>query len=111
MKSRFLGLLAAAALALPGVASAQSTLKVVMNSDLKIMDPIWTTAFIVRNHAYMVYDTLFALDGDLRIQPQMVDKWTSSDDKLVWTFTLRDGLKFSDGAPVTSEDVLASLKR
>ena len=108
---RIVGLLAAAALALPGAASAQTTLRVVMNSDLKIFDPIWTTAFIVRNHAYMIYDTLFALDGDLKIKPQMVDKWEVSDDKLVWTFTLRDGLAFSDGVPVTSEDVLASLKR
>jgi peptide/nickel transport system substrate-binding protein len=111
MRNRFLGFLAVAALVLPGAASAQSTLRVVMHSDLKIMDPIWTTAFIVRNHGYMIYDTLFALDGNLKIQPEMVEKWTVSDDKLVWTFTLRDGLVFSDGAPVTSEDVLASLKR
>ena len=109
--NRILALLALAALSLPGLANAQTTLRVVMNSDLKIFDPIWTTAFIVRNHAYMIYDTLFALDGDLKIKPQMVDKWDVSDDKLVWTFTLRDGLAFSDGAPVTSEDVLASLKR
>ncbi len=108
---RILALLAAAALALPGIANAQTTLRVVMNSDLKIFDPIWTTAFIVRNHAYMIYDTLFALDGDLKIKPQMVEKWDVSDDRLVWTFTLRDGLAFSDGAPVTTEDVLASLKR
>ena len=72
--NRILALLAAASLTLPGVAGAQTTLRVVMNSDLKIFDPIWTTAFIVRNHAYMVYDTLFALDGDLKIKPQMVDK-------------------------------------
>ena len=65
----------------------------------------------MRNHAYMIYDTLFALDGDLKIKPQMVEKWDVSDDRLVWTFTLRDGLAFSDGAPVTTEDVLASLKR
>ena len=80
---RILALLAAAALTLPGVANAQTTLRVVMNSDLKIFDPIWTTAFIVRNHAYMIYDTLFALDGDLKIRPQMVDKWDVSDDRLV----------------------------
>jgi peptide/nickel transport system substrate-binding protein len=109
--NRILALLAAATLTLPGVAGAQTTLRVVMNSDLKIFDPIWTTAFIVRNHAYMIYDTLFALDGDLKIKPQMVDTWDVSEDKLVWTFTLRDGLAFSDGAPVTTEDVLASLKR
>jgi len=111
MRNRLLVLLAAVALALPGAASAQSTLRVVMHSDIKIFDPFWTTAFIVRNYGYMVYDTLFALDGNLKIQPEMVEKWDVSDDKLVWTFTLRDGLVFSDGAPVTSQDVLASLKR
>ena len=111
MGNRLLAVLAAAILALPGLAFAQSTLRVVMHSDLKILDPIWTTAFIVRNHGYMIYDTLFALDVNLKPQPQMVEKYDVSDDKLVWTFTLRDGLAFSDGAPVTSEDVLVSLKR
>ncbi|MBS0541945.1 MAG: ABC transporter substrate-binding protein, partial [Proteobacteria bacterium] len=112
MSKRFFALVAAAAaFAVPGVAAAQSTLRVVMHSDLKILDPIWTTAFIVRNHAYMIYDTLFALDGDLKIKPQMVDKWEVSPDQLVWTFTLRDGLAFHDGKPVTSEDVVASLQR
>ncbi|HTR85641.1 MAG TPA: ABC transporter substrate-binding protein [Reyranella sp.] len=92
-------------------AEAQSTLRVVNHSDLKILDPIWTTAYIVRNHGYMIYDTLFALDGNLEVKPQMVDKWTVSPDKLTWTFTLRDGLEFSDGTPVTSDDVIPSLKR
>ena len=90
---------------------AQTTLRVVNHSDLKILDPIWTTAYIVRNHGYMIYDTLFALDGNLEVKPQMVDKWTTSDDKLTWTFTLRDGLEFHDGTPVTAEDVVPSLKR
>ena len=78
MRHRLLGLLAACALAVPVAAAAQQpkTLRVVMHSDLKILDPIWTTAFIVRNHGYMIYDTLFALDGNLQIKPQMVDKWT-----------------------------------
>ena len=113
MRSRILGLIAAVGLSLPAVSLAQqpTTLRVVAHSDLKILDPIWTTAFIVRNHGYMIYDTLFALDGDLRIKPQMVDTWQTSDDKLTWTFTLRDGLEFHDGQPVTSEDVIASLKR
>ncbi len=111
MKLKVKTLLAALALSFPGLASAQTTLRVVPHSDLKILDPVWTTAFIVRNHGYMVYDTLFALDGDLKIQPQMVDKWEVSPDKLTWTFTLRDGLEFHDGQPVTTEDVIASLKR
>ena len=103
--------LAALLLAAPAEAQTVKTLRVVMHSDLKILDPIWTTAYIVRNHGYMIYDTLFALDGNLEVKPQMVDKWTTSDDKLTWTFTLRDGLEFHDGSPVTSEDVIPSLKR
>ena len=54
-----------------GAASAQSTLRVVMLSDLKILDPIWTTAYIVRDHGYMVYDTLLAMDAQLKVKPQM----------------------------------------
>ena len=111
MSKRTLGLLVACALSLGGAAQAQTTLRVVNHSDLKIIDPIWTTAYIVRNHGYMIYDTLFALDGNLEVKPQMVDKWSTSDDKLTWTFTLRDGLEFHDGAPVTAEDVVPSLKR
>src|SRR5260370_32420492 len=94
----------------PGIASAQ-TLKVVMHSDVKIIDPFWTTASIGRNHGYMVYDTLLAVDDKRAIKPQMVDRWTVSDDKLGYTLTLRDGLKFHDGRPVTSEDCIASLNR
>jgi peptide/nickel transport system substrate-binding protein len=41
----------------------------------------------------------------------MVESFSTSDDKLTWTFTLRPGLKFHDGQPVTTRDVIASLKR
>src|SRR5258708_34485757 len=86
-------MLAAAAFAIPAAsASAQTTLKVTLHSDLKIIDPIWTTALISTHHGNMVYDTLFALDDKLEAKPQMVDKWEVSPDKLTWTFTLRDGL-------------------
>ena len=104
-------LAATVALCTAHTASAQTTLKVVMLSDLKILDPMWTTAYIVRDHGYMVYDTLMAMDAKLEIKPQMLESWKVSDDKLTYSFTLRDGLKFHDGAPVTSEDVIASLKR
>jgi peptide/nickel transport system substrate-binding protein len=87
------------------------TLKVVMHSDVKILDPIWTTAYIQRNHGYMVWDTLFAMDEKFEVKPQMVDKYDVSADKLTWTFTLRDGLEWHDGKPVTSEDCIASIKR
>ena len=108
---------AAALLALPlalgaGTAAAQSkTLRAVMHSDLKILDPIWTTAYIVRNHGYMIYDTLFSMDENFVVQPQMVDKFEVSADKLTYTFTLRDGLMWHDGQAVTSDDCIASIKR
>src|SRR2546421_4445505 len=105
-------LVAAALLTLPcGAASAQVTLKAVMHSDVKIVDPIWTTAYITRNHGYMVYDTLFAMDDKGEIKPQMVDKYDVSADKLTYTMTLRDGLLWHDGKPVTAEDCVASIKR
>jgi peptide/nickel transport system substrate-binding protein len=90
---RALGLAAlAASLALASAAAADTTLRVSLHSDLKIVDPVWTTALISTHHGMMIYDTLFALDRNLQVKPQMVDKWTVSDDKLTWTFTLRDGL-------------------
>ena len=82
-----------------------------MQGDLRSLDPIWTTANITAYHGAMIYDTLFALDEQMRPQPQMVGKWGLSDDKLTYTFELRDGLKFSDGAAVTADDVVASIRR
>ncbi len=100
-----------AALALAAPASAETVLRVSLHSDLKIVDPIWTTALISAHYGNMVYDTLFSVDEKLQPQPQMVDKWTVSPDKLTWTFTLRDGLEWHDGKPVTGEDCVASIRR
>ncbi|WP_119417876.1 ABC transporter substrate-binding protein [Desertibaculum subflavum] len=115
---KFVGLTAGALMALGAgltsvatPAAAESTLRVVMHSDLKILDPIWTTAYIVRNHGYMIYDTLIAYDSKLTPKPQMLEKWDISADKLTYTFTLRDGLLWHDGQPVTAEDCIASIKR
>ena len=81
---------AAAALALacvfaPATGWAEAgtkTLRFIPQADLRSIDPIWTTAYVTRNFGYMVFDTLFALDKDFKPQPQMVDRWTVSDDKL-----------------------------
>ena len=100
-----------AAAGLLSVSASAQTLRVVMLSDLKILDPIWTTAYIVRDHGYMVYDTLFAVDAALNVKPQMLETWSVSDDRLTYRFTLRDGLRFHDGQPVTAEDCVASLRR
>lgn len=92
-------------------AFAEVTLRVVPHSNLAVLDPIWTTAYMSRNHGYMIYDTLFGTDQNGQIKPQMVDTWSVSDDKRLYTFKLRKGLAFHDGAPVTGEDVIASLQR
>jgi peptide/nickel transport system substrate-binding protein len=86
-------------------------LRVVPQADLKILDPIWTTAQVSRNHGYNVYDTLFGVDVQGKVQPQMVDQYEVSADGLIWRFSLRKGLAFHDGKPVTSADVIASLQR
>ena len=96
----------------PVAALAQSkTLRIVPHTNITILDPIWSSAFVTRNHGYMVYDTLFGTDAEGRIKPQMVQSWSVSPDKKAWTFKLRDGLEFHDGKPVTSQDVVASIKR
>src|SRR6201986_1460365 len=94
----------------PALAADKKTITAVMHSDLRLLDPIMTTAYIQRDFGYMVFDTLFATDSTFKIQPQMAD-WKVSDDKLTYTFTLRDGLKWHDGPPVTAEDCAASIKR
>jgi len=110
-RSTFAFAAAVAAICLAAPAHAEKTLRAVMHSDLKILDPIWTTAYIVRNHGYMIYDTLFATDAKGEIKPQMVGNYEVSADKLTHTFTLRDGLAWHDGQPVTAEDCVASIKR
>ncbi len=116
-RRHFVGTTMAGAVAAPFVSrirtasASTSVLRVIPHADLKNIDPIWTTAYITRNHGYMVFDTLFAMDESLTPQPQMVDTYEVSDDQMTWTFVLRDGLEFHDGTPVTADDCVASLKR
>lgn len=109
MRSLLLALPLLAAAVLP--AAAQSVIRLVPQSDLKVLDPVWTTATETSSHGYMIYDVLFALDGGLRPKPQMVERWSKSDDGMVWRFTLRGGLTFHDGSPVEAKDAVQSLKR
>ena len=106
-----LALLAATTLCHTGALAQANVLRIVPHSNLAILDPIWTTAYMSRNHGLMIYDTLFGTDENAKIKPQMVESWTESADHRLWTFKLRKGLEFHDGKPVTGEDVMASLKR
>jgi peptide/nickel transport system substrate-binding protein len=104
---------ATAVLSMPSVRAqkGQQTLRFVAHADLKILDPVWTTAYITRNHSYLVYDTLFGTDENFQIKPQMVDRTAVSADGMKYTFTLRDGLRWHDGDPVVSDDCVESIKR
>jgi peptide/nickel transport system substrate-binding protein len=92
-------------------AADTKTLRFIAQSDLRVLDPIWTTAYITRNHGYMVFDTLFAIDAEFAPHPQMVGDHSISPDKLTYQFKLRDGLGFHDGSPVRGLDCVASVKR
>src|ERR1700759_1298584 len=91
-----------AALALPSIVKAEPArvLKFIPQSDLTVIDPIWSTAYNSRNHGYMVFDTLYGMDVQYRMQPQMLDGARVEDDGRRWDLTLREGLWFHDGTPV-----------
>jgi peptide/nickel transport system substrate-binding protein len=90
---------------------AEKPLRLVINVGLQVLDPIVGTSFVTRNFAYMVFDTLVAMDSKGEIRPQMLEGWTVSDDGLTYAFTLRPGLEWHDGQPVTAEDCVASIRR
>lgn len=97
----------------PAVRASDSSrvLKFAPQADLAVLDPIYTTAFVTRNHALMVFDTLYGVDDNMQAQPQMVEGHTVENDGKIWKMTLREGLRFHDNEPVLARDVVASLKR
>jgi peptide/nickel transport system substrate-binding protein len=107
LKACVYGLLMAASTTL----AYADTLRVIPTGPLQILDPLATTAYVTRDHGYMVYDTLFGTDTEGNVKPEMVDSYSVDEAKTTWTFTLRSGLKFHDGSTVTSDDVIASLTR
>jgi len=103
---------AAALLALaPSAAQAEKVLRASLNTELTVLDPIATTINATRVFAYLVWDQLVGMDNEGRYHPQMLEGWQIGDDRLTYTFKLRDGLEWSDGTPVTAEDCVASIKR
>ena len=82
---------ASLAAGLPAPAFAQGaaarTLRVIPQANLTSLDPVWTTAVVTRNHAFLVYDQLCAQDAKGEIRPQMAEGWAMEPDGLAWTFT------------------------
>ena len=105
--------LSGAALAAPALAqgTASRTLKFIPQADLTVLDPIWTTAYVTRNHGLAVFDTLYGTDASYAAQPQMVAGHVVEGDGKLWRLTLRPGLTFHDGSPVLARDCVASIAR
>jgi len=115
LRRRDLFAVATAAAALPrpslGQGAAARVLKFVPQSDLTVIDPVLTTAYVTRNHSFLIYDQLYGYDSELMPKPQMVEGHTVEDDGKRWTFRLREGLLFHDGEPVRGRDCIASIQR
>jgi len=105
--------LSGAALAAPALAQGASSrvLKFIPQADLTVLDPIWTTAYVTRNHGLAVFDTLYGTDASYAAQPQMVAGHVVEEDGKLWRMTLRPGLVFHDGTPVLARDCVASIGR
>jgi peptide/nickel transport system substrate-binding protein len=117
MQRRTLMKAAGAGLAVPLVrpalvrAATASTLRFTPQQDLVTLDPVTTTAYISRNHGYMVFDTLYGMDGSFQATPQMVDGHRVEDDGRRWDLRLREGLLWHDGEKVLARDCVASIRR
>ena len=75
------------------------------------LDAHWTTASITETLTNHIYEGLYSLDKDKKPIPMLAESHTVSRDGLVYTFKLRQGIKFHNGKEMTSEDVVASLTR
>jgi peptide/nickel transport system substrate-binding protein len=113
MKRRsFIAAASGLALTAPRLQAAPSrVLRFIPYVDLPVLDPITNTAAQVRNHAFLIWDTLYGLDADYQPHPQMLEGHTIDRGGLEWTLVLRPGLRFHDGEPVLARDVTASLRR
>jgi peptide/nickel transport system substrate-binding protein len=102
-----------ASLALPAAVRARNatTLRFIPQIDLSFLDPHWTTAYVTRNHGYLVFDTLYGQNGNYKTSPQMLGNHSVDNDGRLWTLILREGLLWHDGEPVLARDCVASIRR
>src|SRR5690349_9935533 len=104
---------AAATVGKPAIVQAQANrvIKFVPEADIAIFDPVVTPSAQTREHAWLVYDTLYGVDDKYNPHPQMVEGHVVENDGLTWKITLREGLKFHDGERVLARDAAASVGR
>src|SRR5881394_4250978 len=110
-----LALLLAAGAVVPATAQEQprmgGVLKAAMIGEPPTLDLHTTTAVIVQQITWHIYETLFTYDRQYNAVPMLVDAHTVTDNGRTYLFKLRHGVKFHNGKELTSADVVASLKR
>jgi len=82
-----------------------------MTDDPPRLDPHWENALARAQRTQVMYSYLVQVDKDLRVQPDLAEKWEISPDGKTYTFYLRKGVKFHNGRELTSEDVKYSIER
>ncbi|MCQ4158336.1 ABC transporter substrate-binding protein [Roseomonas sp. GC11] len=92
-------------------AAGATTLRFIPQLDLAYLDPVYSTAYVSRNHGYLVFDTLYGVDTDFNVHPQMVAGHVVEEEGRLWTLTLREGLLWHDGEKVLARDCVASIRR
>jgi peptide/nickel transport system substrate-binding protein len=106
---------ALAATLLPGMpATAQETadtIRIITVEPTQGLDPAIGAADASRGPMSLMYDNLVDYDENGQLVGGLAESWTSSEDLLSWTFALRAGTMFSDGSPITAEDVKWSIDR
>lgn len=91
--------------------TGEKQLAVQVGPDPETIDPALNSAVDGANMIIHSFETLLIMDEDTQIQPGQAESWECSEDGLTWTFHLRDGLKWSDGTPLTANDFVYSWKR
>ena len=94
----------------PAIAQ-QRVVRLVPETEPTLLDPVASVLAVTQQHAYMIYDTLFALDAAGVPRPQMVGEHSTDASGRMHTMTLRAGLRFHDGTPVRAADAVASIRR
>jgi ABC-type transport system substrate-binding protein len=92
-------------------AAGNSEIIISLNADPPKLDPAQSSAFVDRQVLNNICDKLADIDAQGKIVPMLATEWKISDDKLAYTFTLREGVKFHDGTDFNADAVKANLAR
>jgi len=92
--------------------TAGGTVTVAVTTSLDNFDPLTNAGDPYRNSVrLMLFDTLVAYDANSKLQPSLASSWKTAQGGKVYTFTLRKGVKWHDGKPLTAADVVYSFGR